>query len=140
MKSLKFGRHFTRLFSCNIAQDINFSHDSSNKWKGLSKSSSNRPSVFYKQEFFKSSRLPAGDFIKKKLRPRCFPVDFANFFKTLTLQNTLGRVLLKKGNGYANLTLQNFLVWITCSHLNQNLQVFQFSFTVLIKVISKCIE
>ena len=40
--------------------------------------------------------LMAYNFIKKRLRYKCFPVKLAKFFRTLILKNICGRLFLKK--------------------------------------------
>ena len=45
------------------------------------------------------SKTPAPEsatLLKKRLRRRCFPVDFAKFLRTPFSQNTSGRLLLSK--------------------------------------------
>ena len=43
----------------------------------------------------KQTPVEACNFIKKRLCQRCFPVNFAKFFRTPFSQNTSGRLLLK---------------------------------------------
>ena len=44
------------------------------------------------------SELKASNFIKKRLRHKCFPADFAKFLRTPFLQNTSGQLLLFRVN------------------------------------------
>ena len=49
--------------------------------------------------FFNKVSCAAGNFIKKRLWHRCFPVSFAKFLRTTFLQKTSGRLPLK-ANAY----------------------------------------
>ena len=51
------------------------------------------PKIVLNLDSFKAT--PVGDFIKKRLWHRCFPVNFAKFLRAPSSQNTSGRLLLK---------------------------------------------
>ena len=40
------------------------------------------------------NKVGSATVLKKRLRRRCFPIDFAKFLRTVFLQNTSGRLLL----------------------------------------------
>ena len=52
--------------------------------------------------FNKVAGLKPATLLKKRLLHRCFPVNFANFLRTLFLQNTSGRLLLFPLTYYLN--------------------------------------
>ena len=54
--------------------------------------------------------LKACNFIKKRLWHRCFPVNFAKFFRTLFLQNT-GRLFLENSANYTHLICALLRIW-----------------------------
>ena len=57
--------------------------------------------------FDKVSGLRPATLLKKRLRYRCFPVNYAKFLRALFLQNTSGRVLLYSDN---SVVISPFLV------------------------------
>ena len=52
--------------------------------------------MYHSLSFNKVSGPRPATLIKKRLWHRCFPVNFAKFFRTTFLQNTSGRLLLNK--------------------------------------------
>ena len=55
--------------------------------------------VFHQKIFLKNSTsIPESLYVKKRLRYRCFPVNFVEFFRKAFLLNTAGRQLLKNTN------------------------------------------
>ena len=64
--------------------------------------------------FLMKFQVKTCNFFKKKLRHRCFPVNFANFFMKASLQNTVnGCLLLLKiqSTGIASLALWKLAFW-----------------------------
>ena len=57
------------------------------------------------------------NFIKKRLRHRCFPVKFPNFWKQLFLQNTLG-------GGFCMLVLALLSSLLSCRLISKTLHFF----------------
>ena len=58
----------------------------------MSKLQKQPPEVFCKK---RCTKAPPATLLKKRLRHRCFPVNFAKFLRTPFSQNTSGRLLLK---------------------------------------------
>ena len=63
--------------------------------------------------FNKVAGLRPATLLKKRLRHRCFPVNFAKFLRTPFLQNTSGRLLLyedKRALSFATFSLSDFFI------------------------------
>ena len=111
-------------YECNIAISIIFQKQPTEVFceKRCSKKfrKNHRKTPVPESLFYKVSGLRPATLSKKRLRHRCFPVNFVKFLRTPFLQNTSGRLLLFTVSDISSdvISYNNFSLWILLWCLN----------------------